>query len=135
MRLVNAFVALVLRSSAHWVLSGAVDVIRFKGARSGRLIMTPTQYARSPDGFVILVGQAERKQWWRNFREPRPAELLIQRRWLPVEARAVIGRDDPATAASSLAHYRRRFPRALQSEADLDAVVLVVCTNLNHQND
>ena len=55
----NTIVAGVLRSPAHRLLSGSTVLLAYEGRRSGRRIVLPTQYARSGDDLVILVGRPE----------------------------------------------------------------------------
>ena len=42
----NACVSTLLRSPFHRLLSGPTDLIRYRGRRTGRQIMMPTQYER-----------------------------------------------------------------------------------------
>ena len=114
MAIVNAAVGMLLRSPLHGVLSGSTALIRHTGRRSGRTITTPTQYAPSGEGIVIFVGKWDTKSWWRNFRTPYDADVLVRGQWLPVTAEAVIGGDDPARAASLLGDYSVTFPRVLK---------------------
>lgn len=115
MKVANRVVSAVLRSPAHRVLSGAVDVIRYTGRRSGRRFSTPTQYARRGDEVIILVGHPEAKRWWRNFRDDRDIDVLLERRWVPMRARAVIGADEPEVATPLLDAYLERFPKAART--------------------
>jgi hypothetical protein len=100
-----------LESPAHRLLSGSTDVIRYRGQRSGATFSTPTQYARSGDDVIILVGRPETKTWWRNFRHERELDVLIGGRWLPMTGRAVVGADEPETTTPLLDAYLDRFPR------------------------
>jgi len=77
--------------------------------------MTPTQYVRRGDEVVIFVGRPDTKTWWRNFRTDGDIDVLLQRRWVPMTARAVIGAEDPATIAPLLDAYLERFPRVARS--------------------
>lgn len=124
MTLQNTVVAAVLRSPLHRVLSGSTDLVRYTGRRSGRVVQTPTQYARQGQEVVILVGRPESKTWWRNFRDERELDLLLAGHWTPMTARAVIGADDPAQAQGLLETYRRRFPRAAAGIRPRDAVLV-----------
>lgn len=108
----NSLVSGLLRSPLHRALSGSTDLVRYTGRRSGRQVVTPTQYARRGDDVVILVGRPETKTWWRNFIADGEIEVLLDRRWQPMTARAVIGADDPDTVTPLLETYLRRFPRA-----------------------
>jgi len=111
----NAVVATVLRSPMHRLLSGSLDLIRYRGRRSGAEFTTPTQYARSGDDIVILVGRPETKTWWRNFRTDHDVDLLVRGQWQPMTARAVIGADEPDAAAPLLDAYLARHPRAARA--------------------
>lgn len=115
MGLAGSFVASLLDSPLHRVLSGSTDLVRYTGRRSGRQFTTPTQYAWREDDLLILVGRPETKTWWRNFREDRDLDVLVQGRWLPMTARAVIGADEPAAIGPLLEAYLRRFPKAVRA--------------------
>ena len=115
MKIGNVFVSGVLRSPAHRLLSGPVGLIRYTGRRSGRTITTPTQYARSGDDLLILVGRPEAKAWWRNFLSERDIDVLVQGEWLQMTARVVRGADEPDVVLALLEAYLKRFPRARAS--------------------
>ena len=61
---------------------------------------------------IILVGRPDTKTWWCNFTTHRDIDVLIQRTWLPMTARAVIGADEPNTVTPFLDAHLVRFPRA-----------------------
>jgi hypothetical protein len=58
---------------------------------------------------VVLAVAPARKRWWRMYREPSRATLVVRR-----EPRAVEGRllTDPAERRAALRCYLDRFPRA-----------------------
>lgn len=112
MRIGNSVVSWLLRSPLHRLLSGSTDLVCYTGRRSGRQIVTPTQYARSGDDVIVLVGRPESKTWWRNFSTDGDIDVLLQRRWVPMTARAVVGADAPDTITPLLEAYVERFPRA-----------------------
>jgi hypothetical protein len=129
----NRVVRAVLESPAHRLLSNSTDVIRYRGRRSGAEISTPTQYARHGDELVILVGKPETKSWWKNFREDRALDVLVQGRWLAMTGRAVIGAEEPEVIAPLLDSYLQRFPKlanqlgAGSREAQANRAVVVWC--------
>jgi deazaflavin-dependent oxidoreductase (nitroreductase family) len=108
-------VSSLLRFPLHRVLSGSTDLIRYTGRRSGREIVTPTQYARRGDDVIILVGRPETKTWWRNFTTDGDIDVLVRRQWMPMTARAVIGADEPESITPLLEAYLERFPRAARA--------------------
>jgi hypothetical protein len=132
--LADQSVAALLRSPFHRVLSGSTDLIRYRGRRSGQVITTPTQYARDGANVVILVAASDRKRWWRNFRpDEQPLEMLLEGRWVPMSARAVVGADEPEVATRLLDLYIARFPRAIRAlgagspQEQVQSAVLVWC--------
>ncbi len=61
-------------------LSGRAMLVRYNGRVSGRQIRLPVNVARLEGEYLISVGHAERKIWWRNFISPWPIELVRGRR-------------------------------------------------------
>jgi len=76
----NPAVAWVLRSPFHWLLSPGLMLLSYTGCVSGRRIAIPVGFQRTGDRVTIMVSEAPRKRWWRNFREPRTVSLLIRGR-------------------------------------------------------
>lgn len=129
----NSIVVAILTSPVHRLLSGKLDVIRYRGHRTGEQHVTPTRYVQQGDDLLIFVGRAETKAWWRNFRTDRDIEVLVRGRWQAMRARAVVGKDEPETMVPLLDGYLKRFPKvakALEGESSHDRVrhaVMVVC--------
>jgi hypothetical protein len=61
-------------------------VVSWSGRRSGRHFSIPVGYQTDGDAVIVLLSKPREKSWWKNFRDPWPAELLIRR-----QQRAVIG--------------------------------------------
>lgn len=129
----NRVFSWLLQSPLHGVLSGAVDLVRYEGRRSGRTVTTPTQYARFGDDVVIMVGHPERKTWWRNFETEHDLDVLVRRTWLPLRGRVVRGAEEPTVAAPLLDAYLERFPRVARvlgngtRDQQLGAALFVWC--------
>ena len=70
------------------MLSGSTDLIRYRGHRTGRTIVMPTQYAENGPDVVILVNWPQTKKWWRNFQTEHDLDVLIRGRWSPMTALA-----------------------------------------------
>ena len=133
MNLGNRIVQWLLQSPAHRVLSGSTDLVRYQGRRSGRTIITPTQYATSGDDLVILVGRPDTKTWWRNFRDRNDIDVLVKGSWRAMTARAVVGTDEPDQIVPLLNAYCERFPKARRllsspsGATDVGDAVIVWC--------
>ncbi|WP_212999843.1 hypothetical protein [Winogradskya consettensis] len=99
----------VLQSPISHVLPRSVVLLRYVST-TGATITLPVQAAQDSERFVVLVGNAGRKRWWRHFRRAASAEV-----WLDGESHHVVGEvvDGTGEAAS---FYRRRFPRTAGAE-------------------
>ena len=75
----NRAIAALLRSPLHVVASKGLMILTWEGRKSGRTYSVPVGYQRRDDLIVVLLSKPDAKTWWRNFREPWPAELLVQR--------------------------------------------------------
>jgi hypothetical protein len=127
----NGVVGAILRSPLHGLLSGSTDLVRYTGRRSGTTYETPTQYARSGDDLVIMVGRPDTKTWWRNFLSGHDLDVLVAGEWLPMVGTAVVGADGPDSVHPLLEIYLARFPKAARlfgdavgSERDRQAVIV-----------
>ena len=132
MAITNALVTGLLRSPVHRVLSGSTDIVRYVGRRSGTAYRTPTQYATSGDGIVIMAGRPESKTWWRNFRGGHDLDVLLDGTWVPMRGVARVGAENPGPTGPLLDRYLARFPGvARKLPADpverVRSVILVEC--------
>jgi len=59
------------------------------GRRSGRRFTIPVGYQRDGDVLTVMVSEARRKTWWRNYLEPGPVELRLRGRTLHGRAEVV----------------------------------------------
>lgn len=109
----NRVVVGLLCSPLHRVMSGSLVLLRFRGRRTGSLVMLPVQYVE-PDGstLLVLVGDADHKTWWRSFRDcEHPLEVRL-RGGLRSGTGRVLTSDDPSCAALAAAYAARR-PRVV----------------------
>jgi hypothetical protein len=78
----NPVVAWVLRSPLHPLLDRGLLMLRVTGRRTGRQYWIPVGYQQDAGTITVLVSKAPRKQWWRNYRSPGPADVLLRGRTL-----------------------------------------------------
>ena len=79
----NPLIIALLRSRLHGIGSRQMMVLSWKGRKSGRRFSIPVAYQREgADGrsIVVLISKVDKKRWWKNFRDPWPAELLLRGR-------------------------------------------------------
>lgn len=104
----NPLISLLLRSPLHFLASKGLMVVRWSGRKSGTRFAIPVGYQRDGDIVTVLISKPAEKNWWKNFRTPWPAELLIERR-----SKTAMGRwIEPGTADffAPLETTMRRLP-------------------------
>ncbi len=85
----SPLISLILRSPLHWLLSPGVMLITVTGHRSGRRYTLPVGYQRYGEVLTVMVSEARKKQWWRNYREPGPVVMRVRGRELRGQAEQV----------------------------------------------
>jgi hypothetical protein len=111
-------------------LSGSLVVLEYEGRKTHRRYAIPVVYAEGGGRIVALAAHPERKQWWRAFREPGPATLLVRGESRALDGRLLEGEDRRAALRS----YFDRNARAARSlgargtptDVELDAVPAAV---------
>lgn len=111
---VKPLVGAILRSPLHPVLSFGLMLISFEGRKTGRRYTFPVGYQRSGDTVTVLASRARRKNWWRNFREPGPVDVLVRGAWLTGTGRTLASdspefRDAVATTFARLPRLAGQF--------------------------
>jgi len=104
----NPVMIWLLRSPLHPLLDGGLMLITVTGRRTGRRYTIPVGYQRQGDSVRVLVSKARRKQWWRNYLEPRPIELRLRGEARVGEARVIPS--DSAPFRDVLDGTLRRLP-------------------------
>jgi hypothetical protein len=77
---INPLVAALLRSRLHFIASKGLMLLSWQGRRSGREFCIPVGYQRDRNAVIVLISKPDEKSWWKNFRNPWAAELLIRGR-------------------------------------------------------
>ncbi len=75
----NRLVVGLLRSPLGRLAGRGLMVLEYTGRSSGRRFTIPVGYQRHEDALIVLLSKPTAKRWWKNFREPWPAELLVRR--------------------------------------------------------
>lgn len=76
LHLINPFVAAILRSPLHRLLSTQLILLTYTGRKTGKRYTIPVGYAR--DGATLVVFSS--RSWRRNLRGGSPVEVLLQGR-------------------------------------------------------
>lgn len=74
--IINPCMRILLRSPLHFILSGNVMLIAFRGRKSGRQLVTPVRYAREGNRVICFTGEANK--WWHNFKEAADVQLTMK---------------------------------------------------------
>jgi len=103
----NDFMAWVLRSPFHSILSGGMMLITVTGRKTGRRYTTPVGYFEEDNYLWILTSRD--RIWWRNLRDGAIVSLLIKRK--PVSGFAELELER-SKIESLLASYLRHVPQS-----------------------
>ncbi|MCG8588245.1 MAG: nitroreductase/quinone reductase family protein [Proteobacteria bacterium] len=79
-RLNPLVVGLLHTPGLHHLASPGLMTVTLAGRKSGRRLRFPVGYHDQGDAVVVLVSNARNRRWWRNFRQPWPAELRLRGR-------------------------------------------------------
>ena len=104
--LINPLMRLVLSSPLHFVASGSLLLMRYRGRRSGIWRTTPLRYVE--DGDVFRCFSSQNTQWWRNLQGGAQVTLTVRGKRQGSEATVVT---DQERTRALLAAYLERFPQ------------------------
>ena len=115
----NRLVIFLARTPLHWLVGPSTTVLSYTAPKSGRAIELPVWAVKLGDAWVVVVGEHERKSWWRAFRRPLAATLQSGTRPRRVLGQVIEGtaRDEVVTA------YLKRVPMARRSTSAETPVV------------
>ena len=105
-KIINPTIGLMLRSPAHFLMSGSLLLITFTGVRTGRSYSTPLRYLR--DGETIRCFTSKDSRWWRNLRHGARVLLTLQGVGTPYQASIIV--DEPDRVRQLLTDYLRQHP-------------------------
>ena len=101
------FMAWVLRSPFHGVLSNGMMLITVTGRRTGKSYTTPVGYYEE-GGYLWVITSRDRK-WWRNLEGGAEVELLLKRRRVNGMAATEL---DPKAVETRMFDYVKYVPQA-----------------------
>lgn len=107
----NAPVRWLLRSPLRGLLDDQLMLVTVRGRFSGREHTFPVGYCAGVDGWYVLVGEHQRKLWWRNLEGGADVSLVIRGETIPARARVIRWRTNHSMFEGVLGLYLRRFPR------------------------
>ncbi len=103
----NDFMAWVLRSPFHGILSNGMMLITITGRKTGNTYTTPVGYYEE-GGYLWVITSRERK-WWRNLLGGAKVDLLLKRK--PVQGETETELDENSVEAR-MVEYLRHVPQA-----------------------
>jgi hypothetical protein len=114
----NPVLCALLRSSLGRRWGRRLAVLRYRGRRTGEIHELVAQYVRDGDRVWIIPAQPDRKQWWRNMRQPLPVDLRLAGHEEHGVAQVTTRLEEP----DAFATYAKAFPKA--PSADESAVMV-----------
>lgn len=103
----NDFMAWILRSPLHGMLSNGMMLITITGRKTGKKYTTPVGYYE--EGGYLWVITSRDRNWWRNLQGGATVELLLKRK--PVQGFADVDLDE-ASVEARMVEYLRHVPQA-----------------------
>ncbi|NOT06474.1 MAG: nitroreductase family deazaflavin-dependent oxidoreductase [Anaerolineales bacterium] len=103
----NDFMAWVLRSPFHRMLSNGMMLITITGRKSGKTFTTPVGYYEENGALWVLTSRD--RTWWKNLQGGAKVDLLLKRK--PVQGFADTDLDENSVEAR-MAEYLRHVPQA-----------------------
>ena len=103
----NDFMAWVLRSPFHGMLSGGMLLITVTGRRTGKKYTTPVGYYEE-GGFLWVITSRDRT-WWRNLEGGAEVDLLLKRKPVKASAEPELGE---TAVEERMPEYIRHVPQA-----------------------
>lgn len=106
----NDFMAWVLRSTFHGMLSGGMMLITVAGRKSGIAYTLPVEYMEENGSLWVMSWRNRR--WWRNLEGGATLGLVLRRKSLQGVGRL---HTDSAVVQSRLAAYLHRMPMSAKA--------------------
>ena len=103
----NDFMAWVLRSPLHGMLSNGMMLITITGRKTGKTYTTPVGYY--VEGEYLWVITSRERKWWKNLQGGAKVDLLLKRK--PVTGIADVELDEKSVLAR-ISEYLRHMPQA-----------------------
>ena len=103
----NDFMAWVLRSPFHRMLSNGMMLITVTGRKTGKTYTTPVEYYE--EGGCLWVVSSRDRKWWRNLQGGSQVKLLLRRRSVNGFAETEL---DCKTVEAHMIEYLRHVPHA-----------------------
>ena len=103
----NDFMAWILRSPFHGMLSNGMMIISITGRKTGKKITTPVGYYM--EGEYLWVITSRERKWWRNLQGGATVDSVLRRK--PVQGFAELDLDEKAVEAR-MSEYLRHIPQA-----------------------
>lgn len=117
LRSINPFMAMILRSPLHRLLSSSMLMLTFTGRKTGKQFTIPVGYTREGNTLILFSS----KSWWKNLRNDGRVAIHLQGRKRAGRAEviedraAVVEAAERLVAAYGLKEAGRRIGLALDT--------------------
>lgn len=106
----NDFMAWVLRSPFHGMLSNGMMLVTVTGRKTGKAYTLPVEYVQENDSLWVM--SKRNRRWWRNLEGEATIGLVLRRKSIQGMGRL---HTDPALVKSRLVAYLLHMPMSAKS--------------------
>lgn len=103
----NGFIAWLLRSPFHGLVSKGMMLITVTGRRTGKQYTTPVGFFQNDGSYWILTSR--NRTWWKNLQGGAGVSLLLQRKWVNAFAEPQL---ESRTVEALLREYIKHIPQS-----------------------
>lgn len=106
----NSFMAWVLRSPFHGMLSNGMMLVTVTGRKTGKAYTLPVEYVQENDSLWVM--SKRNRRWWRNLEGEATIGLVLRRKSIQGVGRL---HTDPVLVKSRLAAYLLNMPMSAKA--------------------
>ncbi|MDO5696846.1 MAG: nitroreductase/quinone reductase family protein [Dermatophilus congolensis] len=117
---VNGMILALLNSPLGRLGGGTTVILRYTGPKSGKHVELPVWAARDGDRWLVAVGWAEKKRWYKAFRNPTPATIT----WKGIEHDVIGHLASEAEQPEAMRAYLSRIRAARRSMKGTEPIVV-----------
>lgn len=120
----NGFIAWILNSPLHRLLSSRVLLLTLKGRKSGKTYTIPVEYLC--EGDAVFVTTLQSRVWWRNLQGGAPVTVRMHGQDFPGHAQVTQEQHEPGIVIAAASKLYPRLNPAQREQFARDRVLVTI---------